>query len=308
MQSELQEQQAMAVPALRSDTISFRDVPRLVKPKEVPSALKSTCGSTVRVFGLSICDTNLDTAARWLVQRAEAEVVTNVAFVNAHSINTMNRDAEFADAVSRFHCIFADGIGLRWAAKAAGISLRDNVNGTDLFPLVCQEAARKDAWIYLLGSDAGISDTTARNMARAYPGLTIAGSAAGYFADAEEENRAIDAINASGAEILLVGMGVPRQEKWILENRHRLKPSVLVGVGGLFDYYSGNVARAPLWLRKRGLEWAWRLAQEPNRLAQRYLIGNAEFLVRLATHRLLSPQLFDQSATSASVATTQSSN
>jgi exopolysaccharide biosynthesis WecB/TagA/CpsF family protein len=297
----------MAAPALRSDTISFRDFPRLVETKDVPSALKSSCGPTVRIFGLSICDTNLDAAARWLVQRAGAKVVTNVAFVNAHSINTMNRDVRFADAVSRFHCIFADGIGLRWAAKAAGITLRDNVNGTDLFPLVCQEAARKDVWIYLLGSDTGVSDATARNMTRDYPGLTIAGSASGYFADAEEENRAIDAINASGAEILLVGMGVPRQEKWILENRHRLKPSVLIGVGGLFDYYSGNIARAPMLLRKRGLEWAWRLALEPKRLAQRYLIGNAEFLLRLATHRLLSPQLFDQSATSVSIATAQAS-
>lgn len=288
----------MAAQALRRETPAYRRFPRLVETGPIAPSTKALCGQAVRVFGLEIRDTTLDEAASWLVSRAKSALATNVAFVNAHSINVINRDVRFADAVTRFHCVFADGIGLRLAARAGGVTLRDNVNGTDLFPILCGEAAREDVWVYLLGSAEGVSDAAARNMTRAHPGLTIAGTASGYFATTAEEDAAIEAINASGAEILLVGMGVPAQEKWIFENRHRLKPSVVIGVGGLFDYYSGNIARAPMWMRKNGLEWVWRLSLEPTRLARRYLLGNAEFMMRLVTHRMLSPQLFDQTADS----------
>lgn len=91
-----------------------------------------------------------------------------------------------------------------------------------------------------------------------------------------------------------MGFGLPLQELWIARNRHRLQPPVIIGVGGLFDYYSGRIPRAPQHLRRLGLEWAWRLAMEPRRLAGRYLLGNLEFLVRLAIRRLLEPAAFRQ--------------
>lgn len=131
-------------------------------------------------------------------------------------------------------------------------------------------------------------------MQREVPGLVVSGSHHGYIDGAEHEARIVDAINASGAGILLVALGVPMQELWMARNRGRLTVPVVIGVGGLFDYYSGRIARAPLVLRKAGLEWAWRLAQEPRRLARRYLAGNAEFLARLAYERLVSPARFQQ--------------
>ena len=157
------------------------------------------------------------------------------------------------------------------------------------------EAARAGTRIYLLGGRDGVSERTARRMIQQFPDLAITGSASGYFIDAAEEERTIAAINASGAQIVLVGLGVPRQERWIARNRSKLRAPVLVGVGGLFDYYSGRLPRAPRALRKMGLEWTWRLAMEPRRLASRYLIGNARFLARLAWLHLLSPDDFDQS-------------
>ncbi|HNW79296.1 MAG TPA: WecB/TagA/CpsF family glycosyltransferase, partial [Candidatus Competibacteraceae bacterium] len=112
------------------------------------------------------------------------------------------------------------------------------------------------------------------------PGLVIAGTQHGYFSPAEE-GEIIARINASGAGVLLVAFGVPRQELWLAEHHEVLLPPVRMGVGGLFDFYSGRIPRAPLWLREIGLEWVWRLIQEPGRMWRRYILGNPLFLYRV---------------------------
>ena len=167
------------------------------------------------------------------------------------------------------------------AAWLAGHKLQDNVNGTDLFPVLCRHAAQAQVGIYLFGARDGRARAAGESMQRANPGLSISGSHHGYINDAAAEARLIEAINSSGANILLVALGAPAQELWIARNRHKLRPAVVLGVGGLFDYYSGSVARAPKAIRQVGMEWAWRLAMEPKRLAKRYIYGNAEFLVRV---------------------------
>jgi N-acetylglucosaminyldiphosphoundecaprenol N-acetyl-beta-D-mannosaminyltransferase len=243
----------------------------------------------LRLFGIEVTDTSLEQAARWIVQRAEHRLETSVAFVNAHCVNVACRMPEYRTALERMDRVLADGIGVRIAAKVAGVELQDNVNGTDLFPVLCREAARTGTGLFLLGAREGIAAEAAARMQAQIPGLTISGTHHGYLGDAEAEDRVIAAINASGAVILLVAMGVPSQEMWMARNRHRLTLPVVLGVGGLFDYYSGRIPRAPAGLRSVGLEWAWRLAMEPRRLARRYLLGNAEFLARLAWVRLTSP-------------------
>ncbi|HEX4891868.1 MAG TPA: WecB/TagA/CpsF family glycosyltransferase [Hyphomicrobiaceae bacterium] len=249
----------------------------------------------VRVFGLEVTDTTLAGAAHWIIDRAMKGERAEVAFLNAHCVNVMYRNRAYRTALERSHQIFADGSGVRIAARAAGVHLRENVNGTDLLPVLCREAADAGAPIYFLGAREGIAAAAARRMQRETPGLIIAGHHHGYLSDPVDEAAAIDAINRSGAKILLVGLGVPSQELWIARNRHRLAAAVVVGVGGLFDYYSGRIPRAPLALRRFGFEWVWRLAMEPRRLANRYLVGNAEFLLRLAVMRALAPAEFQQS-------------
>ncbi|MEN8712110.1 MAG: WecB/TagA/CpsF family glycosyltransferase, partial [Arenicellales bacterium] len=119
----------------------------------------------------------------------------------------------------------------------------------------------------------------ADKMTEFHPELQIAGTQDGYY-DASEEQAVIDQINESGASIIFVALGAPKQENWIHENKHRLQASVLIGVGGLFDFYSGNISRAPVWLREVGLEWSWRLLKEPGRMWRRYLVGNFLFMQR----------------------------
>jgi N-acetylglucosaminyldiphosphoundecaprenol N-acetyl-beta-D-mannosaminyltransferase len=158
--------------------------------------------------------------------------------------------------------------------------LRENVNGTDLFPRLCEAASQAGLSIYLLGARPGIAEAAANKMRERYPGLHIAGARDGYFSP-EEEAGVVAGINASGAAILLVAFGVPRQELWIERWRTDLQPRVCLGVGGLFDFYSGRIARAPVWMREIGLEWVWRLLQEPKRMWRRYIIGNPLFLSRV---------------------------
>ena len=242
---------------------------------------------TVSLFGVDIMDTTLERAADWIVERARLAVPTQVSFLNADCVNILHRSPSYRQALQSSGPIYADGIGVRLAARLAGYALKDNVNGTDLFPVLCRKAARTRVGIYLFGAQEGRARLAGENMQRANPGLVISGSHHGYIDSAEDEDCLIEAINDSGAGILLVALGAPAQEIWIARNRHRLRPAVILGVGGLFDYYSGGVTRAPHALRKIGMEWAWRLAMEPKRLARRYLLGNAEFLLRIAFAPLL---------------------
>ncbi|MEM9356280.1 MAG: WecB/TagA/CpsF family glycosyltransferase [Pseudomonadota bacterium] len=243
-------------------------------------------GRIVRFLGLDVTDTTLESASHWIVAQAQDKTPTNIGFVNAHFVNLVHEQVGLGETIKQFDCFYADGIGVKIAARAEGVALTDNVNGTDLFPILCRQAAAGNVGLFLLGGQTGIAAAAAANMEARSPGLTVSGTASGHFVDSRDEQTTIEQINASGAEILLVGMGMPIQEQWIIRNRHRLAPSVIIAVGGLFDFYSGRIRRAPKALRDNGLEWAWRLAMEPRRLFNRYVIGNVKFLVRVAAHRI----------------------
>lgn len=242
-----------------------------------------TANPPTKLFGLPLVNQTLAATAAAIVDRAVNRQSSNIQFINAHCINNLRNDAEYARALSQADTLLPDGSGLSLAAKLAGVSVAANLNGTDLFPLLCAEAAAKGVAIFMLGGKPGIAEAAGVAMREATPGLRIAGVHHGYF-DPSDEDEIIDMINASGASILLVGFGVPRQEIWLAKNKARLELPVVLGVGGLFDYYSGRIPRAPLILRQTGLEWIWRFAQEPRRLARRYTIGNMSFVARAIAH------------------------
>ncbi|RLQ89593.1 WecB/TagA/CpsF family glycosyltransferase [Notoacmeibacter ruber] len=201
------------------------------------------------------------------------------AFVNAHCINVAAGSVEYQWALKKARYVLPDGAGVALAARLNGQSFSENLNGTDLFLPLCKEAAKRNMSVFFFGSREGVARQAAERAADLVPGLTVAGTRHGYFDDTQQ-NDIIDQINRSGADIVLVALGVPQQDVWIARNRHRLNASLVMGVGAQFDFWSGRVKRAPLLLRKARLEWAWRLALEPRRLAKRYLIGNATFVAR----------------------------
>jgi exopolysaccharide biosynthesis WecB/TagA/CpsF family protein len=235
----------------------------------------------VHVFNVAIDDVNLNEAATLLAFAAvDKSSVTSVAFVNADCLNMACTDVDYADLLARQGYVFGDGAGVRYACKLDGQPIQDNVNGTDLYPLLCEQAMAQGLSIYLLGGKPGVAERAAARTLRRYPGLKIAGTQHGFL-DTAERDQVVSDINASGADILLVALGAPHQERWIESHQAQLQVGVAVGVGGLLDFVAREVSRAPSWVRKLGFEWVVRFMQEPTRLLRRYFVGNPLFLYRV---------------------------
>jgi len=174
--------------------------------------------------------------------------------------------------------IFADGIGINIAVDMLGYPKNENINGTDLLPRLIELAADNDFSLFLLGAKEGIAVAMKENLISQYPDLQIKGTQHGYFDWDTESADIVQNINDLKVDILLVAFGAPHQERWIEKWSPHLNCSLVIGVGGLFDFYSGRIKRAPRWLRDIGLEWVFRLLMEPRRMFKRYIIGNPLFL------------------------------
>ena len=235
------------------------------------------------LFGLALRNDSRENVANELVSRAIMQHATRVSFVNAHCVNVAARNPAYRHVLQTSDLLLPDGSGMRIAAHLAGEQMGENLNGTDLFPILCERAAAMGVPIYLLGGAPGVAHRAAEAMIARYPGLRVAGTHDGYFHPLEAP-AVVDEINRSGAQMLFVGMGVPMQECWLAQHADRLSTPVTLAVGGLFDFYSARIPRAPLALRRIGCEWMWRLAQEPRRLFGRYILGNFAFLARAMAH------------------------
>lgn len=206
-------------------------------------------------------------------------------FMNAHCCNLMRNDRQYTAAVRSADMLLPDGAGVALAAKMTGQTLAANLNGTDLVPALLREAANKGKSVYLFGGKPGTAQAAAQTLLKSIPHLTVAGTCNGYD-DARSEEAVVAKINKSGADIVLVALGVPMQELWLQRNAKNLNADLTMGVGAAFDFLAGNVSRAPLIVRKARLEWIWRLAMEPRRMAKRYLAGNAAFLAHAGIRAL----------------------
>jgi N-acetylglucosaminyldiphosphoundecaprenol N-acetyl-beta-D-mannosaminyltransferase len=254
---------------------------------EVIAASGSTNDSPRRIclMGIPLDNLTLSEAVRAIVQATEGDRPRRVCFVNADCVNLARRHADYRETLRTADLAFADGIGMRLAGIVLGRPIRDNVNGTDLFPRLCEALQGRGTRIFLLGAQPGTAERLATWMVGQYPGLVVAGCRDGYFPPADERD-VIQQVRRSRSDLLLVAFGAPRQDVWIDHHLSELGVKGAIGVGGLFDFFSGRIPRAPLWLRRVGLEWCYRLYQEPRRLARRYLLGNPLFLVRVLCERI----------------------
>jgi len=209
-----------------------------------------------------------------------------VYIANAHTVNLACARASYLKVLNGADLLLNDGLGVQIGSRVAGKPLLDNMVGTDLIPEMCERAAMADISVFLLGGQRGIAERAAEGLRRRVDGVRIAGVHHGYFSEIEDPIVA-DKINRSGAGILLVAFGNPLQELWISRNAHRLRCDLCIGVGGLFDHLSGRLRRAPFWLRRLGMEWAFILMFQPHKW-RRYLLGNPLFLFRLLAEKLRS--------------------
>ena len=196
--------------------------------------------------------------------------------VNVAVLMTMRGDPRLQDFVDRAALVVADGQPLIWCASWLGQSLPERVTGVGLLEALCGRAASEGRRVYLLGATEEIVAKATQRLRGRHGNLRVE-SADGYFTQEEAGARA-DHVRTSGADILFVGMGVPRQERFIEEQWHRLGVGMAIGVGGSFDVVAGARARAPGWVQQIGMEWLFRLAQEPGRLFLRYLVTNTRFV------------------------------
>ncbi|MCL1124904.1 WecB/TagA/CpsF family glycosyltransferase [Shewanella surugensis] len=238
----------------------------------------------ISLFGIDLINIKMQELINRIITFAKepTKTVHQLAFVNADCFNISIHNPHYRQCLQECQQVYADGIGVRITTMWKGVALQDNLNGTDMFPHLCEQLAAQKLPLFLLGGTSGVANDAAINMQKQYPNLIIAGTQDGFY---HQENSAthdeiINKINQSGAAVLLVAMGVPTQELWIQKFQSQLNVGVAIGVGGLFDFYSESIKRAPLWVRQLGMEWVYRLIQEPKRMWKRYIIGNPLFLVR----------------------------
>ncbi|MBI3838932.1 MAG: WecB/TagA/CpsF family glycosyltransferase [Planctomycetia bacterium] len=249
----------------------------------VEAEVESDSPRRVSILGVHITDVTKRTAMALMERPLRAARGECHAFyiVNAHTLNLAADDPHYRDVLNQADFVFNDGTGVRWAARQRGIELRNNLNGTDLIPEFLAATGGRGYRYFMLGATRDTIRDAAIFARQRFSGWTLAGFHHGYVHD-EGGDAVIDQINAAGADLLLVGMGNPIQERWIHEHRSRLHISLAVGVGGMFDHWAGNLERAPVWVRRAGCEWLHLLIQQPFKW-RRYLLGNPRFLYRMTS-------------------------
>ncbi len=246
----------------------------------------------VEILGVPLALTDYGRMIDWIDAAVEQRHGGYVCVCNVHTVMASQEDAELRAALHGSSLNVPDGQPLVWAINALGHSLAGRVYGPELMAQACARAAETGNRFYLYGGrNQGALVQLALNLRHRFPGVRIVG---GYSPPhrpltLEETDAVTEEINASRADVVWVGIGVPKQEKWMATMRDRLDAPLLLGVGAAFDFHAGLVPQAPNWLQEAGLEWAYRLAHEPRRLWRRYARYNPRFMAafaqQLAEHR-----------------------
>ena len=199
---------------------------------------------------------------------------------NPHSLVVAQHDDSFQSALTHAKLVVADGIGVSFMARLVGVQIGPRITGTDYFQAVLMALQQRGGGrVFFFGSSQRVLDLVAKRFAADFPSLTLCGTFSppfGSWSD-EENRRMVQVINDAKPDVLWVGMTAPKQEKWVEENRHNLTAPVIGSIGAVFDFYAGTYARAPQWVCRIGLEWAYRFILEPRRMWQRNCVSAPKF-------------------------------
>lgn len=231
-------------------------------------------------------DVRIDAALLTGVLRFVTECIhsgsrTTLLYVNVHCLNLARADSRYRDILNRAQVVYCDGTGVRLAAWLTGQKLPERMTGADWIWDLASLCVVQSFSLYLLGGEDGLADAAAITLLQRHPRLRIAGCGTGYGLDPASVRR----VNAARPDIVLIGLGSPKQEKWIAAHRDQIDAPVVWAVGALFGFVSGRIPRGPRWLTEHGFEWLCRLATEPRKLWRRYLIGNPQFFWCLLVQR-----------------------
>jgi exopolysaccharide biosynthesis WecB/TagA/CpsF family protein len=240
---------------------------------------------TIEILGVPLVRLTANEALDEIERLAESSPPVFVAHANAYTLNSAAGDPAYGDVLRRADFVLNDGKGVMMAARLLGDRFPADLNGNFLTPLLLRRVADRGWPVYLLGARPRVAAAASDVLTAAIPRLQVAGVHDGYFTPADLDG-VIAGIRDSGAEVLLVALGNPRQERWLDEHLEKTGVRIGVGVGAFFDFQTGTLQRAPAWMNRFGLEWVHRLALEPRRMWRRYLVGNPLFLARVFRSRL----------------------
>jgi exopolysaccharide biosynthesis WecB/TagA/CpsF family protein len=237
----------------------------------------------VDLFGVSVSPTNYDEATKSILQAAQQGVAGVVSCQAVHAVVTASCDPTLRQQVNTFDMVTPDGQPVRWALNLLhGTKLTDRVYGPQLMLKLCRDSVEAGVSIYLYGGSPEVVEILQENLRQQCPGLEIAGYESPPFRPltAEEDQEVVERINSSGAGLVFIGLGCPKQDVFAYEHRNSIR-GVQLCVGAAFDFHAGAKSTAPGWMQRSGLEWLYRLCQEPRRLWRRYLVTNSIFVGKL---------------------------
>lgn len=235
---------------------------------------------------IKFMNTNIDnlTMAETLHEIDKLIQKKNCSYVvtpNVDHIVRLEKDEELQKVYKNASLILTDGKPLIWISKWYKTPIKEKISGSDLFPRVCQLAANKNYTMYLLGAAEGVADTATRNLMKKYPGLNIVGTYSppfGFEKNEQEMNKIKTQIQDVHPDILIVGLGCPKQEKFMYYHCKELGVPISFGLGASIDFEAGNIKRAPKWMSNHGLEWLYRFSKEPKRLFKRYFVDDLKII------------------------------
>lgn len=220
--------------------------------------------STIDILSIPIWNVTMEEAVAVAFKCIDEGRAASIATANAEMVMRSQTDTELASILQHADLVVPDGAGVLWAAEQQGKRFKQRVTGVDLACSLLREAAARQTAVYFFGGAEGVAQQAAENIQQQVGKLNMAGTHSGFFTP-EEEDKIIEEIRSGGTQILLVALGVPKQEKWIHDHLYELGPCVCMGVGGTLDVLSGKACRAPKWMQEHRLEWLYRLFKEPTR-------------------------------------------
>jgi len=244
----------------------------------------------VNILGILIHNLTMPEAVQSVRQLILEKTPSVIVTPNVDVLAQTSRNIDFKNLYRRSDLIVADGMPLVWAARLLGTPLKTRVSGADLFPNICKMAAEQGYSVFLLGGKPDAAKLTSERLMKEYPGLKVSGIYCppyGFENNEQENAKIIRMLKDAKPDVLFVGLGTPKQEKWIFEYKELYGIPVSMCVGGSFELYCGMLKRAPLWMQKTGLEWLWRLMIEPRRLWKRYLVDDLVF-VKMVFRQILN--------------------
>jgi N-acetylglucosaminyldiphosphoundecaprenol N-acetyl-beta-D-mannosaminyltransferase len=243
----------------------------------------------VSVLGVPISKLTLEQLLDRIDDAAKSKGKAIFGYADIHAINTAFKLPWLRNFYNTCDGVFCDGVGVKLAARLLGQSLPERFTFPDWIDRLAAQCIATNQSLFFIGGSDGVAQKAAQKLVKDHPGLQIVGTNHGYFdktRGAEENNQVVQLVNRASPDVLIVGFGIPIQEKWLMENVQQLHGSVFLAAGALFDYLAGVVPRGPRWMTDHGLEWLSRLLIEPRRLWSRYLIGIPLFFIRVFRQRL----------------------